>query len=74
MKVCSASPIIHLRRDFSFVIKYYNEKGFKIGYSTASLKDLDEMKNQKMWCGKKVSFCEISNLSVAGSTKRWEVK
>ena len=61
MKINGSSGISMIRA-YSFIVRYYDESGKKIGYSTASLKDLDEVKNRKIWLGKKIARSEVGEI------------
>ena len=53
MKVSSGMRMVVVK-NYMYVVSYFDQNGRKIGYTTATIKDLDEMKGQKIWCGKKV--------------------
>tara|TARA_Y100001972_G_C7587415_1_gene294520 strand:- start:714 stop:902 length:189 start_codon:yes stop_codon:yes gene_type:complete len=61
MKI-NGSSRISIIRTYSFVVRYYDENGKKIGYNTASIKDLDEVKNRKIWLGKKIARVEVGEI------------
>ena len=53
---------ITLIRKSGYVVRYYDENGNKIGYSTCSEKELDKELKTKEFLGKKVLYTECNKL------------
>tara|TARA_B100000579_G_C22847650_1_gene865355 strand:- start:1845 stop:2036 length:192 start_codon:yes stop_codon:yes gene_type:complete len=60
MKV-SGGMIMVVVKNYTYVVSYFDHYGRKIGYTTATIKDLHEMKGQKIWCGTKVHSIKVTS-------------